>query len=173
MVVAFAIVVVLSTAAFISTEQAYIARLNADNVDGSVTETRLAGSGDDLHVELELRIENPTRHHLTIWSVVLDVRLADTVITRRSPDTSEWEVAADSTERITIELPVLPDERQYASENFDAENVRVDGYVWLRIVNSEAVIEIGSPDPRAEDTPTPPNQPNDRRLPLAPIGGAG
>jgi hypothetical protein len=146
---------VLSTGAFVATERAHLARLNADSATGEVAGVELTGSGTNLSVSVTLQVGNPTGHGLDVWSIVLDVRLDGTRITARSPRFDSRTIPARATETFTVRLSVTPEHRELVRREFDPEAVEVDGYLWVRIVDDESAIAVGSPDPRAAETPTP------------------
>ncbi|MDY6819698.1 MAG: hypothetical protein SVG88_13645 [Halobacteriales archaeon] len=151
----FGACLVFTTSAFVMTESAYIASLNTENATGEVVDTELVGSGSDLAVAITIRIKNPTRHQFTVWSIVLDVKMDGIPITDRSTDFGTWTVSATDTETKTIELPVKQQHRQKVQQEFNPDEIRIDGYVWASVVDSEIVLTIGTPDPRAQSTPTP------------------
>ncbi|MFB6149488.1 MAG: hypothetical protein ABEJ48_07475 [Halobacteriales archaeon] len=151
----FVVCLVFTTSAFVMTENAYIASLNTEKADGKVVRTELTGSGENLAVSITLQVKNPTRHQFEVWSIVLDVKLNGIPITVRSPDFDTWTVSATDTETKTIELPVKPQHRRMVQNEFAPDKIRIDGYVWASVVDSEIVLTIGTPNPQDQSTPTP------------------
>lgn len=165
------ICLVFTTSAFILTERAYIASLNTETASAEVVGTEVIGSGDDLSLAVTIEITNPTRHRFTVWSIVLDVKMERTRITDRSTDFGTWTVAAGETETETIELPVKADHRKLVRDEYDPATVRIEGYVWARIIDSEIVLTIGTPDPTDKSTPTPQASQSRPQLPPANLAG--